>query len=71
MIPDTICPLYIPVTLRTPFGARPARLVLRLQQHSFQVALLDGVGDLLPISQRAVSLGVLATEVELDPGIWE
>lgn len=64
-------PIYIPVTLRTPFGARPARLVLGLQQHSLQVALLDGMGDLLPTSQRAVSLGALATEVELDPGICE
>lgn len=63
--------LYIPVTLRTPFGARPARLVLGLQQHSLQVALLDGMGDVLPTSQRAVSLGALATEVELDPGICE
>lgn len=62
-------PLYIPVTLRTSFGARPARLVLGLQQHSLQVPHLDGVRDLLPTSQRAVSLGVKATEVELYPGI--
>lgn len=62
-------PLYIPVTLRTFFGARPARLVLSLQQHSLQVPHLDGMRDLFPTSQRAVSLGVMATEVELDPGI--
>lgn len=61
--------LYIPVTLRTAFGARPARLVLGLQQHSLQVTHLDGVRDLLPTSQRAVSLGVMTTKVELDPGI--
>lgn len=74
MIPGTACghlppPIYIPVTLRTSFGARPARLVLGLQQHSLQVPHLDGVRDLLPTSQRAVSLGVKATEVELYPGI--
>lgn len=52
---------HVPAALRTFFGARSARLVLSLQQHSLQVPHLDEVVDLLPTSERAVSLGVVAT----------